>query len=150
MADSLGYILKRLREKKHFTQAEVIERSGLDRSSSYISSLETNKTSPTIEELDALAVVYGTTVFDILSEAKGIRPDWNFVPNPEVQLLFNLFEGLRGERRKLALELVQFLAEKQRFEMGKSVSAPTPGPAAGHEAANMQIPASPAGSTSSP
>ena len=31
MADSLGYLLKRLREKKHFTQAEVIERSGLDR-----------------------------------------------------------------------------------------------------------------------
>lgn len=57
MADSLGCILKRLREKKHYTQAEVIERSGLDRSASYISSLETNKTSPAIEELEAPAVV---------------------------------------------------------------------------------------------
>ena len=68
MADSLGYILKRLREKKHFTQAEVIERSGMDRSSSYISSLETNKTSPTVEELEALAVI-----FDLHKSAVGRR-----------------------------------------------------------------------------
>ncbi|MGQ9814365.1 MAG: helix-turn-helix domain-containing protein [Candidatus Roseilinea sp.] len=61
MPDSLGYILKRLREKKHFTQQEVIERSGLERNASYISSLETNKTSPTIQELEALAVIYSTT-----------------------------------------------------------------------------------------
>lgn len=116
MADSLGYILKRLREKKHFTQAEVIERSGLDRSSSYISSLETNKTSPTIEELEALAVIYGTTVFDILSEAKDIKPDWDFAPNPDIQLLVNFYQSLKGERRKVALEFVQYMAEKERME----------------------------------
>jgi len=116
MGDSLGYILKRLREKKHFTQAEVIERSGLDRSSSYISSLETNKTSPTIEELEALAVIYGTTVFDILSEAKDIKPDWDFAPNPDIQLLVNFYQSLKGERRKVALEFVQYMAEKERME----------------------------------
>lgn len=124
MADSLGYILKRLREKKHYTQAEVIERSGLDRSSSYISSLETNKTSPTIEELESLAVVYGTTVFDILSEAKGIKPNWDFAPNPDIQLMFNFDESLQGERRKMALEFVQFLAEKQMMQEGRTSSHP--------------------------
>jgi transcriptional regulator with XRE-family HTH domain len=118
MADSLGYILKRLREKKHFTQAEVIERSGLDRSPSYISSLETNKTSPTVEELDVLAVIYGTTLIDILSEWKDIKPNWDFTPNPDVQLLFNFYQSLQGERKKVALEFAQFLAEKQRMEMG--------------------------------
>ncbi|MCL5998785.1 MAG: helix-turn-helix domain-containing protein [Chloroflexi bacterium] len=116
MPDSLGYILKRLREKKHYTQAEVIERSGLERSSSYISSLETNKTSPTIEELESLAVVYGTTVFDILSEAKGISPTWDFTPNPDIRLLLNFYESLNSERRKIALEFIQFLAEKQKME----------------------------------
>ncbi len=116
MADSLGYILKRLREKKHFTQAEVIERSGMDRSSSYISSLETNKTSPTIDELEALAVIYGTTIFDILSEAKDIKPDWSFAPNPDIQLLLNFYQSLKGERRKVALEFVQYMAEKQIME----------------------------------
>ena len=117
MADSLGYILKRLREKKHFTQAEVIERSGMDRSPSYISSLETNKTSPTVEELDALAVIYGTTVIDLLSEAKDIKPNWDFSPNPDVMLLLNFYQSLKGERKKAALEFVQYMAEKQRLEM---------------------------------
>jgi transcriptional regulator with XRE-family HTH domain len=128
MADSLGYILKRLREKKHFTQAEVIERSGLDRSPSYISSLETNKTSPTVEELDVLAVIYGTTLIDILSEWKDIKPNWDFTPNPDVQLLFNFYQSLQGERKKVALEFAQFLAEKQRMEMGMrhDVTSTTP------------------------
>jgi transcriptional regulator with XRE-family HTH domain len=116
MPDSLGYILKRLREKKHYTQAEVIERSGLDRSSSYISSLETNKTSPTVEELEALAVIYGTTAFDVLSEAKGITPTWDFTPNPDIRLLLNFYESLNAERRKIALEFIQFLAEKQKMD----------------------------------
>ena len=116
MPDSLGFILKRLREKKHFTQSEVIERSGLDRSSSYISSLETNKTSPTIEELESLAVIYSTTAFDILSEAKGIKPNWDFTPNPDIRLLLNFYESLNSERRKIALEFIQFLAEKQKME----------------------------------
>lgn len=116
MADSLGYILKRLREKKHYTQAEVIERSGLDRSPSYISSLETNKTSPTLEELDALVVVYSTTVFEILSEAKDIKPDWEFAPNPDIQLLLNFYQSLSAERKRTALEFVQFMAEKERYQ----------------------------------
>lgn len=116
MPDSLGFILKRLREKKHYTQQEVIERSGLDRSASYISSIETNKTSPTVEELEALAVVYGTTVFDILSQVKGIDPNWEFKPNPDIRLLFSFYESLSPERRKVALEFVQFLAEKERME----------------------------------
>ncbi|MCS7060552.1 MAG: helix-turn-helix transcriptional regulator [Anaerolineae bacterium] len=116
MPESLGYILKRLREKKHFTQQEVIERSGLERSASYISSIETSKTSPTIQELEALAVIYGTTVFDILSEAKGISPNWDFTPNRDFRLLVNFYESLNAERRKIALEFIQFLAEKQRME----------------------------------
>jgi transcriptional regulator with XRE-family HTH domain len=119
MADSLGYLLKRLRERKHYTQQEVIERSGLDRSSSYISSLETNKTSPTLEELEALAVVYSTTVFEILSTAKDIKPDWSFAPNPDIQLLLNFYQSLSHERKKTALEFVQFMAEKERMERSK-------------------------------
>lgn len=113
---SLGYLLKRLREKKHFTQAEVIEKSGLDRSPSYISSLETNKTSPTIDELDRLAVLYGTTLFDLISEMKGVDKQWEFKPNTDAQLLFYFFQSLEGERRKVALEFVEFLSQRQLME----------------------------------
>ena len=101
--DSLGTILKRLREKKHFTQAEVIEKSGLDRSPSYISSLETNRTSPTVDELDRLSILYGTTLHDILSEWKGIRPNWDFTPNPDIQLMMSFYTALEGARRVTAL-----------------------------------------------
>ena len=113
---SLGYILKRHRERKHYTQQEVIEKSGLDRSSSYISSLETNKTSPTVDELEALAVLYCTTTFDILSEIKGIDKEWSFTPNPDIQLMFSFYNSLNAERKKIALEFCQFLAEKQMME----------------------------------
>ena len=123
--DSLGYILKRLREKKHFTQAEVIEKSGLDRSPSYISSLDTNKTSPTVDELDRLAVLYGTTLQDILSEWKGIRPNWDFTPNPDIQLLMSFYAALVGVRRQTALEFVQYLAEKQMMESRRADDAAT-------------------------
>ena len=129
--DSLGYILKRLREKKHYTQAEVIEKSGLDRSPSYISSLETNRTSPTIDELDHLAVLYGTTLHDILSEWKGIKPNWDFTPNPDIQMLMAFYTSLQGTRRQTALEFVQFLAEKQMMEKRRAEGgAPEPAPGA--------------------
>ena len=123
--DSLGYLLKRLREKKHFTQAEVIEKSGLDRSSSYISSLETNKSSPTVDELDRLAVLYGTTLQDILSDWKGINPSWDFTPNPDIQMLMSFYTSLQGTRRQTALEFVQYLAEKQLMEKRRAEGDPS-------------------------
>jgi hypothetical protein len=78
--------------------------------------LETNKTSPTIEELEALAVVYSTTVFDILSDAKDIKPDWTFAPNPDIQLLLNFYQSLSVERKKTVLEFVEFLAQRYLAE----------------------------------
>ena len=116
MPDSLGYIVKWVRVKTRLTQLAHVVWSGLDRSASYISSLETNKTSPTLQEMEALAVIYGTTVFDMLSEAKGISPNWDFTPNPDIRLLLNFYESLNSERRKIALEFIQYLAEKQKME----------------------------------
>ena len=128
MANSLGYILKRLRERKHYTQAEVIEKSGLDRSPSYISSLETNKTSPTVEELEALSVLYSSTVFDILSEIKGVGAKWDFTPNPDIQMMFSFYGALNSDRKKIALEFTQFLAEKQMMEKRIGETRPVPDP----------------------
>lgn len=119
MADTLGYILKRHREKKHYTQQEVIERSGMDRSSSYISGLENNKSSPTVDELDALALIYGTTALDILSEAKDIKPNWDFTPNPDIQLLLSFYQSLSQERKRTALEFVQYMAEKEHMSSSR-------------------------------
>ena len=73
---TLGALLKRQRDRHGWTQQEVVDRAALDRSSSYISSIETGKTSPSIDELDALARLFGTTSLDLLREASGITPDY--------------------------------------------------------------------------
>lgn len=116
MPNSLGFVLKRLRERKHYPQPRVIERSDLEHSANHISSTKTNKTSPTFEGLKALAVVCGTSVFESSSQVKGTTLDWEFTANSDARLSFSFDDPLSTERRKVALEFMQFLAEKERME----------------------------------
>ena len=110
----LGALLKRQRDRHGWTQQEVVDRAGLDRSSSYISSLETGKTSPSIDELDALARLYGTTSLDLLREASGITPDWEFEPNSDLAKLVTLYQALDPIEKDSALAYLEFLLERQR------------------------------------
>jgi transcriptional regulator with XRE-family HTH domain len=110
----LGALLKRQRERHGWTQQEVVERAGLDRSSSYISSLETGRTSPSVEELDALARLFGTTSLDLLREVSGITPDWEFEPNSDLARLVTLYQALDPVEKDSALAYLEFLLERQR------------------------------------
>jgi transcriptional regulator with XRE-family HTH domain len=111
---SLGTLLKRQRDRHGWTQQEVVDRAGLDRSSSYISSLETGKTSPSVDELEALARLYGTTSLDLLREASGITPDWEFEPNSDLAKLVTLYQALDPIEKDSALAYLEFLLERQR------------------------------------
>jgi transcriptional regulator with XRE-family HTH domain len=111
---TLGALLKRQRERHGWTQQEVVERAGLDRSSSYISSLETGKTSPSIDELDALARLFGTTSLDLLRETSGITPDWEFEPNSDLARLVTLYQSLDPVEKDSALAYLEFSLERQR------------------------------------
>lgn len=111
---TLGGLLKRQRERHGWTQQEVVERAGLDRSSSYISSLETGKTSPSVEELDALARLFGTTSLDLLRETSGITPDWEFEPNSDLARLVTLYQALDPVEKDSGLAYLEFLLERQR------------------------------------
>jgi transcriptional regulator with XRE-family HTH domain len=111
---TLGTLLKRQRERHGWTQQEVVERAGLDRSSSYISSLETGKTSPSVEELEALARLFGTTSLDLLREVSGITPDWEFEPNSDLARLVTLYQALDPVEKDSALAYLEFLLERQR------------------------------------
>ena len=110
---ALGTLLKRQRDRHGWTQQEVVERAGLDRSSSYLSSIETGKTSPTITELDALARLFGTTSIDLLREATGITPDWDFEPNSDLSLLVTLYQALDDDGKQSAQVYLEFLLERQ-------------------------------------
>ena len=107
---SLGTLLKRQRDRHGWTQQEVVDRAGLDRSSSYISSIETGKTSPSIEELDALARLFGTTSLDLLREASGITPDWEFEPNSDLARLVTLYQALDPDRERVGAGVSGILA----------------------------------------
>jgi transcriptional regulator with XRE-family HTH domain len=111
---ALGVLLKRQRDRHGWTQQEVVDRAGLDRSSSYISSIETGKTSPSVDELDALARLYGTTSLDLLREASGITPDWEFEPNSDLAKLVTLYQALDPLEKDSALAYLEFLLERQR------------------------------------
>ncbi len=111
---TLGTLLKRQRERHGWTQQEVVERAGLDRSSSYISSIETGKTSPSIDELDALTRLFGTTSIDLLRETSGITPDWEFEPNSDLSRLVTLYQALDPVEKDSALAYLEFLLERQQ------------------------------------
>ena len=115
----LGTLLKRQRERHGWTQQEVVERAGLDRSSSYLSSIETNKTSPTIVELDALTRLFGTTSVDLLQEATGFNAELEFEPDSDLKRLLTLYQTLDPLEKEMGQAYLEFLLERQRRQVLK-------------------------------
>src|SRR5207244_12671518 len=80
MAINVGPAVRRLRERHRMTQQELVEYTGLDRSSSYISSIETGRTSPKLYELEQIARVYQVPLQELLREGGGAAPDGQAEP----------------------------------------------------------------------
>src|SRR5258707_15278500 len=104
MPINVGPVVRRLRERHRMTQQELVEYTGLDRSSSYISSIETGRTSPTIYELEQIARVYQVSLQELLqlgsetSEAEGEPLVDRLGPR-----LAALYESLSPENQDLAV-----------------------------------------------
>src|SRR4051794_19119504 len=69
MAIEIGPVLRRRREWARLTQQDLIDHTGMDRSASYISALETGRSSPTLVELEQLARYFRISVLELLQEA---------------------------------------------------------------------------------
>ena len=52
MAINIGPTVRRRREWARLTQQELVDHTRMDRSASYISAIETGRTSPTLQELE--------------------------------------------------------------------------------------------------
>jgi transcriptional regulator with XRE-family HTH domain len=119
MATNLGPLVRRLRERHRLTQQELVEYTGLDRSASYISSIETGRTSPTLAELEAIARVLRTTAIEMIEESGG-APGAPRAVGPEGesagqgQRALALFESLPAAGQELALDLLDLLVERER------------------------------------
>jgi XRE family transcriptional regulator, regulator of sulfur utilization len=115
MPINVGPMVKRLRERHRMTQQELVEYTGLERSASYISSIETGRTSPTIHELEQIARVYQVPLQELLqlgsetNEAEGEPLADRLGPR-----LAALYESLSPEDQDLAVAFLQLLADRQR------------------------------------
>src|SRR5204863_9336003 len=114
IATKLGPTIKRYREGWRQQQQELVDYTGIDRSASYISSIETGKTSPTLTELEHLARVFRTTAVDLILEAQGAPATSGSTETPEEQRLVTLFGSLPKPDQALAVDLLQFLADRSR------------------------------------
>ena len=116
MPINVGPMVRRLRERHRMTQQELVEYTGLDRSSSYISSIETGRTSPTLYELEQIARVYQVALQDLLQEG-GVAVDATGAEPLEDRLgprLAALYESLTPEDQSLAVDFMQLLADRRR------------------------------------
>src|SRR6476620_6577748 len=107
MPTNVGPLVKRCRERYRMTQQDLVEYTGLDRSASYVSSIETGRTSPTLAELEAIARVLRTTAIEMIQEAGG-APGAARSAGPEGesagqgQRALALFESLSAAGQELA------------------------------------------------
>lgn len=117
MAINIGPTLKRRREWARLTQQELIDHTRMDRSSSYISALETGKSSPTLVEMEQLARYFRLSVIELLQEASDDteRRGGNFeaaVP-PADDRLERAYNTLDERDQELVLEFMQLLSRNR-------------------------------------
>ena len=109
--ERLGEVLKGKRQRDRLTQTELGSRIGT--SGSYISAIESASTSVRISELEALASVFRTTAFDLVTQAAGPDPRTFSSANRERTAFVELFDGLSPEHQKTARAFMLFLREQQ-------------------------------------
>ncbi len=109
--ERIGEVVKRKRQRDRFTQADLGAKIGV--SGSYISAIESANTSPRISEIESLAVVFRTTVFDLISEAAK-QDNYKFSEsNRERDAFLSLYDTLSPENQKQARNFLLFLREQQ-------------------------------------
>lgn len=113
LGSELPKVLARKRRAFRFTQADLGKRISV--SGSYISSLESGKSSPRVSELEDLAVHFRTTAMEMLQDAAGAEARFNAARRDDgPKLGFDaIAEDLSKEHRSLAREFLLFLRERE-------------------------------------
>ena len=109
--DRLGEIIKRKRQRDRHTQSDLGARIGT--SGSYISAIESASTSLRISEIEALATVFRTTAFDLITEAAK-QDGYTFsASNRERDAFLSLYDSLSPANKQQARNFLLFLREQQ-------------------------------------
>jgi transcriptional regulator with XRE-family HTH domain len=118
MAIEIGPTLRKRREWARLTQQELIDQTRMDRSASYISALETGRSSPTLVELEQLARYFRVSVIELLEEAmdaaarRGAATPEQAAPVDD--RVDRSFAALSPDEQELALEFMELLARRRR------------------------------------
>src|SRR5262245_3559612 len=111
LTERIGEVIKRKRQTDRYTQADLGARIGT--SGSYISAIESASTSARVAELEALATVFRTTAFDLISEAAK-QDNYKFSEsNRERDAFLSLYDSLTPEHQRQARSFLLFLREQQ-------------------------------------
>ena len=117
VAINIGPTLRRRREWARLTQQELIDHTGMDRSASYISALETGRSSPTLVELEQLARYFRISVIELLEEAMDDRSRQEAAASAEPpgdDRLQRCFAALDEEDQDLAIGILELLARRRK------------------------------------
>ena len=93
-----GVRLKELRKNKNLTQAQVAKKLNLSRS--LLSEYEANSRMPTVETLQSLAIIYGTTTDYILGFKNGVIINTTGLTNSQCNTLVSIIDSICDEFRK--------------------------------------------------
>jgi transcriptional regulator with XRE-family HTH domain len=110
----MANVIHRKRRNFRFTQSDLGQRIGT--SGSYISTLESGKASPRLDELESLATHFRTTAFEMIVEANNTQEGYvPMVVNPDLGL-DDIAADLDEAHRELAREFLIFLRERERVD----------------------------------
>lgn len=109
--ERVGEVVKRKRQRDRLTQNDLGSRIGV--SGSYISSIESAQSSARITEIEALAAVFRTTAFDLLSEAAAADGYKFSTTHRDRDAFLTLYDALSPEHQKTARAFLLFLREQQ-------------------------------------
>lgn len=121
MPINIGPTLRRRREWARLTQQELVDHTRMDRSASYVSALETGRTSPTLQELEQLARYFRLSVIDLLQEAIDDEARRTAARSGEAEppaatgdeeRLLRTFSALPEREQELALDILELLARR--------------------------------------
>jgi transcriptional regulator with XRE-family HTH domain len=117
MPINIGPTLRRRREWARLTQQELVDHTRMDRSASYISALETGRSSPTLSELEQLARYFRLTVIELLQEAMDDSSRRGEAPSPEPPAddrLPRALAALDDGDQELALDFMELLSKRRK------------------------------------
>ena len=117
MAIEIGPTLRKRREWARLTQQELIDHTRMDRSASYISALETGRSSPTLVEMEQLARYFRLSVLELLEEAQGesAKRSGGVASEPPMDYrLERTYNSLDESDQERLLEFAELLARRRK------------------------------------